>query len=172
MAHPGKSYSAAIVSISLIALLFPIALLTVCDAGAVAWIVGLVLSLAPAMIIGVTFTNWLVSRFVPPRVLPKLDVSHGLPSGLNAALVMPIILRRKAEVESLLERLEMHWLSNPDPLVRMALLSDLADADSEHMPEDGAIEDALVAGIRRLNMRYAEHAPFALLHREIGRAHV
>lgn len=165
MAYPGNSYAAALASFSLVALLFPMVLLTIYDAGAVAWIAGLVLSLAPAMIIGVTFTNWLVSRFVPPRVLPKLDVSNGLPSGLSAALVMPIILRRKAEVESLLERLEMHWLSNPDPLVRMALLSDLADADSEHMPEDQAIEEALVAGIRCLNRRYAEHAPFALLHR-------
>ena len=165
IAYPGRFYAAALSGFSVLALLVPLLLLAVYNAGAVAWIAGLVLSLAPAMVIGVTLTNWLVSRSVPPRVLPKLNVEHGLKPGWETALVMPIILRHPAEVESLLERLEMHWLSNPDPLVRMALLSDLADADAEHMPADKLIEAALVAGIRRLNTRYAEHAPFALLHR-------
>lgn len=165
IAHPGTYYAGALGSFTVLAMLFPLLLLSIYNAGVAAWIAGLVLSLAPAMIIGVTLTNWLVSRSVPPRVLPKLNVEHGLRPGLETALVMPIILRDAAEVESLLERLEMHWLSNPDPLVRMALLSDLADADAEHMPEDESIKAALVAGIRRLNTRYAEHAPFALLHR-------
>ncbi|HKM37489.1 MAG TPA: glucoamylase family protein [Thiopseudomonas sp.] len=165
MAYPGRSYAGALATFSVVALLFPIILLTLLNASIAAWVVGLLLSLAPAMIIGVTLTNWLVSRSVPPRALPKLNVEKGLQPGWETALVMPIILRNHTEVDSLLERLEMHWLSNPDPLVRMALLSDLADADSEHMPEDQPIEDALVAGIRRLNTRYSEHAPFALLHR-------
>lgn len=165
IANAGKSYAAALVSFSVAALFFPALLLNIYDATPIEWSVGLLLSLAPSLIIGVALTNRLVNRTVAPRALPKLDVSQGLPEGLNATLVMPVILRHKAEVEGLLERLEMHWLSNPDPLVRMALLSDLADADAEHMPEDEAIQAALVAGIRGLNTRYAEHAPFALLHR-------
>ena len=164
-AHPGKSYTGALVGFTLGALLFPALLLTIFDAGPVAWVAGIGLSLAPAMIIGVTFTHWLVSRLVPPGVLPKLDVIDGLEPGWNTALVMPVILHHKAEVAPLIERLEMHWLSNPDPLVRMALLSDLADAGAEHMQEDGPIEAALVAGVQCLNARYPEHAPFALLHR-------
>ncbi|MFA7523148.1 MAG: glucoamylase family protein [Halothiobacillaceae bacterium] len=166
MAHPGWSYAGTLTGSTLIALLLPILLFVIFDASATAWVVGLVLSLTPAMIIGVTFTNWLVSRLIPPRTLPKLDVEHGLDASCAATLVVPVILHHEAEVAPLIERLEMHWLSNPDPLLRMALLSDLADADSEHLPEDAAIEAALVAGVRRLNARYAEHAPFALLHRK------
>jgi cyclic beta-1,2-glucan synthetase len=143
----------------------PASLLAMFDAGAAAWVAGLVLSLPPAMIISVTFTHWIVTRLVPPRVLPKLDVEHGLGAGCDAALVMPVILRKVGEVAPLIERLETHWLSNPDPLIRMALLSDLADADAERMPEDAPIEAALIAGVRRLNARYTDHAPFVLLHR-------
>lgn len=165
MAHPGRSYALALTCFTVTALFFPALLFALFDASAVVWVVGLVLSLAPAMIIGVTFTHWLVSRCVSPRVLPKLDAEQGLQAGWEAAVVMPVILRHSAEVEPLIERLEMHWLSNPDPRVRMALLSDLADADTEHQPEDATIEAALVAGVRRLNGRYAEHAPFVLLHR-------
>ena len=59
-------------------------------------------------------------------------VEHGLAEGCEAALVMPVILRKaEAEVAPLIERLESHWLSNPDPLISMALLSDLADAEAE-----------------------------------------
>ncbi|WP_366553728.1 GH36-type glycosyl hydrolase domain-containing protein [Aquibaculum sediminis] len=165
IAHPGRSYAGALAGFAVAAMIVPALLLAILDVGALAWVVGLLLALTPAMIISVTFTLWIATRLVPPRVLPKLDVEHGLASGCDAALVMPVILRKAAEVEPLLERLEAHWLSNPDPLIRMALLSDLADAEAERMPADPAIEAALVAGVRRLNARYAEHAPFVLLHR-------
>jgi len=165
MAHPGRSYAGVLAGFAIAAMVVPALLLAMFDAGAVAWVIGLVLSLTPAMIISTTFTHWIVTRFVPPRVLPKLDVERGLGAGCDAALAMPVILRKEAEVAPLIERLETHWLSNPDPLIRVALLSDLADADAEHMPEDAVIEAALVAGVRRLNARYADHAPFVLLHR-------
>lgn len=165
IAHPGQSYAGALTGFVIAALIVPARLLAIHDVGVAAWVIGLVLSLAPAMIISVTFTHWLVTRLVSPRVLPKLDFEHGLDVGCDAALVMPVILRRAAEVEPLIERLETHWLSNPDPFIRMALLSDLTDADAERMPEDASIEAALVAGVRRLNARYADHAPFVLLHR-------
>ncbi|SHK44409.1 cyclic beta-1,2-glucan synthetase [Marinobacter antarcticus] len=166
MAHPGRSYAGALTGFTVAALFFPAQLLAMFDASAAAWVAGLALALTPAMIISVTFTHWLVSRFVPPRVLPKLAIENGLDAGCETVLVVPVILRHEAEVAPLIERLEMHWLSNPDPLIRMALLSDLADADSEHTPVDAPIEAALVAGVRRLNARYAEQAPFALLHRK------
>ena len=165
MAHPGRSYAAALAVFTLLALLVPTLLLTGLEATVLEWSAALALSLSPALIIGVTFTHWLVSRTVSPRVLPKLDVEKGLQPGWETAVVMPIILRHSSEVAPLIERLEMHWLSNPDPRVCMTLLSDLADADLEQLPEDAAIEAALVAGVQRLNTRYVEQAPFALLHR-------
>ncbi len=165
LAHPGRSYAGALTVFTLAALLFPALLLAKFDASPAAWVAGLVLALTPAMIIGITVTHWLASRLAPPRVLPKLATEHGLDAGCETALVVPVILNTEAEVAPMMERLEMHWLSNPDPLVRVALLSDLADADSEHTPVDEAIEAALVAGVRRLNTRYAEQAPFMLLHR-------
>ncbi len=163
--HPGVSYVGAQTGFGIAALAVPTMLLASLDAGAAAWAVGLVLSLTPAMIISVTLTHWIVTWFIPCRVLPKLDVEHGLSAGQEAVLVVPVILREVAEVGPLIERLETHWLSNPDPLIRMALLTDLADADAERLPEDAPIEAALVAGVRRLNARYADQAPFVLLHR-------
>lgn len=166
MAHPGVSYGVAMAGFTIAAMVVPTLLLASNGVGAPAWALGLLLSLTPALIISVTLTHWIVTRLTPPRVLPKLDVEHGLAEGCEAALVMPVILRKAAEVAPLIERLESHWLSNPDPLISMALLSDLADAEAERMPDDAVIEAALVAGVRHLNARHADHAPFVLLHRQ------
>jgi cyclic beta-1,2-glucan synthetase len=165
MSHPGAAYGGSLGFLTLAALVLPAFLLAAYDAGVIAWSVGIALSLTPAMIISMTLTHWIVTRFVPPRVLPKLDIDKGLGKHFPAAVILPVILRGQNEVGPLVERLETHWLSNPDPLIRMALLSDLADADAERMPQDDVIEAALVEGVRRLNARYATDTPFVLLHR-------
>lgn len=165
LAHPGGSYASLLTGISLLAMLLPVWLFITLNASRWAWWVGIPLSLAPALIIAVTVTHWLITRMVSPRVLPKFNVDKGLRRGWETAVVMPVILRQVTEVPALLEQLEMHWLANPDPLIRLALLSDLADASTEQLPEDKFIETALIEGIRHLNTRYPEHKPFALLHR-------
>ena len=49
-----------------------------------------------------------------------------------------------ASAAALLERLEIHYLANPDPHLRFALLTDFADAAAETMPQDeGLVDDAL-----------------------------
>ena len=164
--HPGWFYVGALTGFGLAALAVPVWVLASLGAGAIAWAVGIVLSLMPASIISITLTQWIITQFLPPWGLPKLNVERGLDKGCETAVVMPVILRRAEEVGALIQRLEAHWLSNPGPFIHLALLSDLADADSERLPEDALIETALVEGVRRLNVRYADHAPFSLLHRE------
>ena len=57
---------------------------------------------------------------------------------------MPTMLVRPRARRRLLERLEIHYLANPDPQLRFALLTDFADAPAETMPEDEAyVQDAL-----------------------------
>ncbi len=163
--HAGLVYGGALVGFGLASLALPVFLLAAFGAGPLEWIAGFLLSLVPASIISVTLTHWLVTLLVSPRVLPKLDVERGLPKSCPSALVMPVIIHSADEVGPLMERLESHWLSNPDPMMGMALLSDLADAQAETDPGDEEIETALKDGIDNLNRRYPEHAPFALLHR-------
>ncbi|MGH7551577.1 MAG: glycosyltransferase family 2 protein, partial [Longimicrobiales bacterium] len=67
----------------------------------------------------------------------------------------------------LLERLEEHYLANPASSVQFVLLTDPPDAPVEVTPDDGAIEAALVEGIRVLNARHGHEGghPFHVLHR-------
>ena len=121
----------------------------------------------PMSDLAVGLVNHLLTLFVPPRTLPKLEFKAGIPADCATVVVMPTMLVRPRSAEALLERLEIHYLANPDPGLRFALLTDFADADEEHRPEDeGYVADAL-ARVRALNERVAPGGPpkFFLFHR-------
>jgi cyclic beta-1,2-glucan synthetase len=125
------------------------------------------LALAPASDIAVSLVGHWVRALLAPRVLPKMHFKEGIPADCAAFVVMPTLLARPEHATSLLERLEVHYLSNPDPRLRFALLTDFADAPAERMPEDDSIVRAALDGVRALNARYADGGPdrFYVFHR-------
>jgi cyclic beta-1,2-glucan glucanotransferase len=141
------------------------------SAGAATWILVLlgILGLVPASDIALSLIHRLVPILVPPRLLPKLDLAQGVPAELRTLVVVPTLLRRRADVEGQLERLEVHYLANPEGHLHFALLTDWADAGQERMPGDEDLLAALADGIAHLNVRYGNPPGggerFLLLHR-------
>ena len=107
-----------------------------------------------------------ITSFLPPRRLPSLDFSRGIPDDFRAFVVIPTLLLSRQNVQRLLERLEIHYLANRDPNLVFALLTDFADSNSPK--SDRALVDFCIQGIRRLNVKHAGFgkAPFYLFHRE------
>jgi cyclic beta-1,2-glucan synthetase len=129
-------------------------------------LVGLV-TVLPASDVAVALVNYLVCRLLRPRVLPKLDFSAGIPADCETIVVIPGMLFRPESASHLAERIELHYLANPDPRLRFALLTDWADAPAEHMPEDEALVQSAVRAVEDLNERHAADGPprFFLFHR-------
>jgi cyclic beta-1,2-glucan synthetase len=123
--------------------------------------------LLPVSDLAVGIVNYLVTLLLPPRVLPKLDFKDGLSADCPTFVVIPSMLLRPESGAILTERLEIHYLSNPDPRLYFGLLTDFADAPAEHMPNDAEYLQEAVARIRALNERYCAGGPdrFFLLHR-------
>ncbi|HEX8201191.1 MAG TPA: glycosyl transferase family 36, partial [Isosphaeraceae bacterium] len=124
--------------------------------------------LLPAGEVAVRLVNHLITLLLPPRTLPKMDfLRGGIPDDCATFVVMPSMLTSRRGTAELLERLEIHYLADPDPNFVYALLTDYADAPHEHLPEDRGYLDAALEGIRALNRRYAPGGPdkFFLLHR-------
>ncbi len=163
----GGLYGAALVASTAAAAAFPALLLASSGASAQLLLAGVALALIPASAVGITLVHWIATRLVPPRVLPKLDFERGIPAEFKTAVVVPVLVASPSEARELLERLELHFLANPDPGLEFALLSDLPDGPRERLPEDEAVERALAEGIRRLNARAGDEGrgPFHLLHR-------
>ncbi|MBN9524200.1 glycosyl transferase family 36, partial [bacterium] len=139
-------------------------------AGAPAWLVAVVALavLLPASEAAVAVVNNVVCRLLPPRVLPKLDFTAGIPAEFRTVVVIPGMLTRPESAAALCERLELHYLANPDPQLCFALLTDWADAPTETTPADDGLVTAAVERIRRLNDHHARGGPdlFFLFHRK------
>ena len=127
------------------------------------------LAAVPASDLAIALINRAVTDLVGPRPLPRLDLRSGIPMHLRTMVAVPTLLTSLKEIQEQVERLEVHYLSNPDGQLHFALLSDWADADSENMPEDDDLLAAAVHGIARLNK---QHGPmpdgnrrFFLFHR-------
>jgi cyclic beta-1,2-glucan synthetase len=127
------------------------------------------LAVFPASDLAIALINRVVTDWLGPRSLPRLDLRKGIPEHLRTIVVMPILLTRRAEVEELVSRLEIHYLANSEGNLHFALLSDWTDAPSETLPSDEELLTAAQQGIAELNARYGP-APgggerFLLFHR-------
>ncbi|MEO8397880.1 MAG: hypothetical protein ABI700_33110, partial [Chloroflexota bacterium] len=125
------------------------------------------LTFLPATAIASTFVNWAVTNNIAPRLLPRLDFQDGIPTEYQTMVVIPTLLTDAAEIDSLLQQVEQHYLRNADDNLFFALLTDYADALNQHMPEDEDLIHRSQAGISALNAKYRLGAPpFYLFHRE------
>ena len=127
------------------------------------------LAVFPASDLAIALLNRSVTALVTPAVLPRFELRDGVPPHLRTMVVVPILLTDDAEVEAQIERLEVHYLANPDGDLRFAILSDWMDASTESAPGDAQTLTAAREGIARLNRRHGA-APgggerFFLFHR-------
>jgi cyclic beta-1,2-glucan synthetase len=163
--HPNLVFGGGVLLGTLVALA---ALLWLAGPAALAaWLVVILVALLPANDIAVSTVNQLVTAFLPPRILPRLDLSDGVPADLSTVVVVPTLFGSVEAVEEALEHLEVQYLANREAHVHFAILSDFTDAASETGADDAPILAAAVAGIEALNAKYSEDGsvPFALFHR-------
>ena len=124
-------------------------------------------SLIPASDLALSVLNWDVTHVLEPQLLPKIDLSKGVPAEARTMVVVPVIFNDQATVAALVDKLQIAYLANQDEHLHFALLADFADAASEEMLDDREILEAAQQGIEQLNSRYSAGQPirFHLFHR-------
>ena len=127
----------------------------------------LVLAAVPVSELSIGVLNLLVPMIVPPRLLPRMDLQKENAQDAATFVVIPSLLTSPQAAANLVERLEIHYLSNTDDNLYFGLLTDFTDAESATMPEDAACLNAAVEGIKSLNRKYGEGRKlrFFLFHR-------
>jgi cyclic beta-1,2-glucan synthetase len=165
--HPNVVYFGSILTLTLLVFLMVNSLVTITSA----WISALlaVVLLVPSSEVAVAIVNQLVTLWVPPRTLPKLDFHEtGLPEEYKTVVVVPTLFGNVSAVREALEHLEVQYLANRDTNLRFAILSDFTDAKTETTPGDAQIVDAAERGIQALNEQYRGKSgdTFFLFHRQ------
>ena len=97
------------------------------------------LALVPASDLAIALVNRTVMALLGPQALPRLALRDGVPSDLRTLVVVPTLLTGHAQIAAQIERLEVHYLANPEGDLRFALLSDWIDAPLETMPGDDTL---------------------------------
>ena len=167
--HPTLAYLAPLAALTSLFLAAVALALWQGGAGPVAIAVAALVAAVPASAVSIALVQYGFARLLPPRTLPKMDFKKGLPSEARTLVVMPTLLGRAQDVPELVRQLELHYLTNPDPQLRFALLTDDLDSVTQPAPPD---EDSLVERLARqidaLNRRHGKdgRGPFHLLHRE------
>ncbi len=167
LSHPTFTYLGSIAVVIAALLALPLVYAAARGASALGLLGIALLVLVPAWTIAVGLVNWLITQLLKPRLLPKMDFSELIPWDFQTMVVIPALISSSQDVESLLRQLELHYLQNNARHLHFALLTDFADAQEEHMPEDDALLQQVRQGIRQLNDRYAgSSSNFYLFHRK------
>jgi cyclic beta-1,2-glucan synthetase len=122
--------------------------------------------LVPCSQSAVQLMNYLVGALLPAEILPKVDLSEGIPDDCVTLVAIPTLLLNEKQVRILVEDLEVRFLGNHDRNIHFALVTDLPDSD-EPAPEANPLIDLCARLIRELDEKYDEKqkGSFLLLHR-------
>lgn len=117
--------------------------------------------------LAVSLVNWLVTMLVSPHALPRMDFSKGIPAEFRTLVVIPTMLTSAANIEHLIEALEVRFLANRDEKLHFGLLTDLVDSKEQNLAVDSALESLARQKIEELNEKYrgASANTFFLFHR-------
>ncbi len=129
-------------------------------------IFAIIVLLLPCSQSAVEMMNYLTTALLPPRILPKLDFSDGVPNDCVTMVVVPTLLLNEKQVRRLVEDLEVRYLGNISRNLHFALLTDMPDS-AETPNEDDPLVGLCARLIRDLNLKYAADGfgTFSLFHR-------
>ena len=103
----------------------------------------------PASDLAVALVNRVVDGAArPPSRCRASSSPRGIPAGSANPRGGADLLTSDAEIEEQVERLEIHYLANPDGAIHFALLSDWMDAPTETTPADDGLLAAAIDGHR------------------------
>ncbi len=166
-AHALLMYLGGIAELSVLLLIGPAALVLAGGGTLLQVVVAVLIALVPAATVAVSLVHSIISRLVPPRLLPKMEFQEGIPSECSTLVAIPALLTSPEDIRALLRQLEQHYLSTVDENLHFALLTDFSDAPRENMPGDDALLTQAREGVHLLNQKHGlgRRKPFHLFHR-------
>ena len=154
----------------LTALIVALAMWALTSTGAPDWLIAVLgfVAIVPVSDLAMSIVNRIITEQVGAMQLPGMELSGGVPDNLRTMIVIPTLLTSSAEIAQHIERLEVHYLANPDDNFVFAFVSDWIDSVNEHEPKDDELVRTAVEKIAELNVRHRRadgHRRFFLFHR-------
>ena len=114
------------------------------------------LLLIPVSEFVIQFIQYLLSKFVKPKLIPKIDMYNGIDENNATMVVIPTILKNKEKVTELMRKLEVFYLANKSENLYFCLLGDASESNKEIEDFDQEIIEEGVKQVNRLNHIYCD----------------
>ena len=162
--HPGAAYL-SVVGLSTAAFLWLVVFLGVRGQPTGLRLLFAALSLIPSTQLAIELVNYLITRLLPPRTLPKMDFqASGIPDEFRTLVVVPVLLADAETIRDETEALEIRYLANKEPNLLFGLFTDYVDCEQPQRKDDERLLQAAIVGLEGLNRRHAGDR-FFLFHR-------
>src|ERR1700676_3319622 len=117
-------------------------------------LLAMALFLLPAAECAVALVNQFATALFPPKALPKLDFSGGIPAEFTTMVVVPTLLTGEEQMNRAVRDLEVRFLANRDANLHFALLTDPPDSATQFDDKD-KLAGQCAQLIQTMNAKYA-----------------
>ncbi len=164
--HHALLYAVGIVSFTSFIYIMIVALVSIGSVEPVRLAGVFLLLLIPVSQLAVEAVNYLVTRLLPPRSLPKMDYEEsGIPDAFRTLVVVPMMLVNEETVRAEVEKLEIRYLANKEANLLFSLFSDYTDSVTLARDDDRQLINTARKCLEALNLRHGGER-FFLFHRE------
>ena len=120
------------------------------------FILNFLIFLIPSSEIGIQIVQYILSKLVKPKVIPKLDFMNGINKENSTMVVIPTILNSKEKVQELMKKLEIFYLANETDNLYFTLLGDCTQSSKKEEGFDNEIIEEGKKQIEKLNKKYKQ----------------
>lgn len=114
------------------------------------------LCFVPVQTVVVQIIQYLLSKFVCPKMIPKLDFTNGIPKETSTMVIIPTIIKSKDKVEELMKKLEVYYLANKSDNLYFTLLGDCSSSNKEVESFDDIVVKSGINMVNYLNEKYKD----------------
>ncbi len=101
--------------------------------------------------------QYVLSKIVRPKLIPKLDFQNGVPKEFCTMVVIPTILKSGKKTEELMDKLEVYYLANRSDNLYFTLLGDCSSGSKEKEAFDEEVIEAGTHKAKALNEKYGKN---------------
>ena len=152
--EPKDKVKAYVLGITAFSILLTLAMISIWKIPLGWAILAFILCYIPISEIAIQIVQYILSKIIKPKLIPKLDFSQGIPEENTTMVVIPTILKSKEKVAELMKKLEVFYLANKSENLYFTLLGDCSQSSLEEEPFDKEVIEEGKKQVAELNKKY------------------
>ena len=98
--------------------------------------------------------QYVLSKVIKPKLIPKIDFQNGIPENCSTMVVIPTIVKSKEKVKELMRKLEVYYIANKSKNLYFTLLGDCSSGNKEIEEFDEEVIREGIEQSKSLNEKY------------------